>query len=67
VTVLPDGSQVPADPGPLTTGYWGGGEWIVGAQAGVRLEEDGAPSGDLVLQYVFLDGDGAEPASAAGE
>lgn len=67
VTTLPDGSQVPTDPGPLATGYWGGGDWIVGAQAGVRLEEDGAQSGDLVLQYVFLSSGAAEPASAAGE
>ncbi len=54
VTQLPDGSQVPSDPGALSTGYWGGGAWVVGAQAGVRLEEDGAQSGDLLLQYVFL-------------
>jgi len=67
VTALPDGSQVPAEPGPLATGYWGGGDWVVGAQAGVRLEEDGAQSDDLVLQYVFLSSGAAEPASAAGE
>lgn len=67
VTALPDGSAVPSDAGPLATGYWGGGDWIVGAQAGVRLEEDSAQSGDLVLQYVFLSSAAAEPASAAGE
>ncbi len=54
VTQLPDGSQVPEAPGALSTGYWGGGDWVVGAQAGVRLEEDGSQSGDLLLQYVFL-------------
>lgn len=71
VTDLPDGSQVPADPGALSTGYWAGGDWVVGAQAGVRLGDDAAQSGDLVLQYVFLaadgGGSGAEASDASAE
>ncbi|GMA27556.1 hypothetical protein [Arenivirga flava] len=54
VTQLPDGSQVPSAPGALSTGYWTDGDWVVGAQAGIRLDENGAQSGDVLLQYLFL-------------